>query len=78
MDREFSALHNSILNEVEATLKSIDLNFRVNPNRKARRKYYENLRTALLLWKDMYGNPENDDDVINGIVYLKNTLSEMR
>ncbi len=79
MDKEFASLHSSVLREVDTTLKSIDLNFNMKRIKsKVKKNYYVNLRNALMLWKETYGTPETDDEVVESVIFLKRLLSELR
>ncbi|MEM0437937.1 MAG: hypothetical protein QXU54_01410 [Candidatus Micrarchaeia archaeon] len=80
MDPTFVELHKSVMQRVEATLQSIEMNMRMgNLNKEpAAKERYAKMRSALKFWMDAYGKPATEEEVAEGIVLLNNVLSELK
>ena len=78
MDPDFEKLHASILEKVNATLMSIDLNFRLKNLKGSKSVHYRKLRSALLLWKETYSNPSDESEIVDGLTLLNNVINELK
>ena len=76
MDPDFAELHASVSEKVDTALKAIDLSLKMKGDSPKSEKYRE-LKGALLLWKDSFGEPESEDDVANGLILLNGFISSM-